>query len=195
MDGGSDSRLKPSWLGSSELPFFVVLKNNLDNLDQSATSSNPSLVPDDEHWLYPEVHYVFEDDDFSPTIDVLEQSKNDISVVIDFNEAADEVISYKSLSPSWQILNVSTESAATPTWRSDSNGRTCTMLLIEGTNSELNWNTNTAPVGGTKEEDDVDSLGDMKRLVESFKSRNEQLKQILFERSPDNGPRPSSPQP
>lgn len=73
--------------------YFVVLQT----LD---TKHKPQTV-------YPEVHYVFEDDAFAPEIDALEHQAGDVSVIIDLDETGTQILNCQSISPDWQVLSAS----------------------------------------------------------------------------------------
>lgn len=50
---------------------------------------------------------MFSDDDFAPTIDVLDSmGADDASLILDFDESGTKVVGVKSLSPAWQVTAV-----------------------------------------------------------------------------------------
>ena len=71
--------------------YFVVLQN-LDSKHKPVT-------------LYPEVHYIFEDDELAPEIDALDRQDGDISVIVNLDETGLNITNCQSISPDWQVLN------------------------------------------------------------------------------------------
>lgn len=125
------------------------------------------------HYLYPEVRYVFDDDDFSPAIELLEQQPNDISVIIDFDYDGKSVTGFESLSPNWQPLEVTTASSSAPTWAKHPKSTT-SMVFIDGISSECDQ------IHTRQEGDGAAILRDLKAKVHQFKLRNEQLRDIIY---------------
>ena len=109
--------------------------------------------------------------DFSPTAEVLSQHQGDISVIIDFDQSGEKVVNYQSLSPSWQITNVSTVNSTTPSWTGQD--ESSIKLLIEGTTDNIKTKIRAKP------KSKASSLNDTKQLMELVTSRNDQLKNLL----------------
>ncbi|CAN6608641.1 hypothetical protein TRVA0_003S04786 [Trichomonascus vanleenenianus] len=174
---------------NSTLPFFVVGRDNstyaipsrtppladkLPSLSSTQSSLDRSkqigdtgaFLPDQ---MYPEVRYVFEDDYFNPTVDVLED-ENDIAVIIDFDNTGEVIQGYQSLSPTWQIVGISSAASATPSWASsEHDDQQSIKLFIDGTSSTTT--TLRRRVDG--------SLRDTRNLMQAAVDRNEQLNRIL----------------
>lgn len=70
-------------------PLLVVMQN---------------IEDDGQSTIYPEVHHVYTDDTFVPALDAAECKEGNISLIVDLDESAEQIVSYKSLSPDWQIL-------------------------------------------------------------------------------------------
>lgn len=134
--------------------------------------------------LHPEIRYVFEDDDFNSTVDALDQRPGDLSVIIDFDESGEKVVSYKSLSPYWQVTNVATDNSTPPSWMGQD--QSSIKLLIDGTSSKttlVKKKQSSSSVNSTTTENDVSSiqakLTEANQLIRAINDRNEQLKHIL----------------
>lgn len=78
--------------------YFLVLQNVGPSLETDSSSIQT---------FYPEVHYVFADDAFSPELDALERQPGDISVLCDLNESGCELLGCQSISPEWQVTDAS----------------------------------------------------------------------------------------
>jgi hypothetical protein len=168
----------PAHLVNSELPFFVVLTERKQGITRESPLSASSTQ--ETSWTrYPEVKYVFEDDFFQPTIDVIEQNPGDVAVVIDFAPNGKDAVSYKSLSSSWQVVSVASQSSAAPSWVEQTEDSGTTMLCVTGT-SPSNAPANLDPVAkAPSESSQSEEMTVVKALIEAFRSRNDQLKQVL----------------
>lgn len=163
----------------SLLPFFVVLRQSVthgDNKDSKGELDQVSPL----HYLYPEVRYVFDDDDFSPAIELLEQQDDDVSVIVDFDYDGKSVTGFESLSPNWQPLEVTTATSSAPKWAKHPNSST-SMVFIDGISSQSDIPNVSA---NAKEKDAelpaADILQNLKAKVNQFKMRNEQLREIVY---------------
>lgn len=113
------------------------------NLAQSISSLEVSTESSD---VYPEIRYVFSDDDFAPTIDVLDSRQGDVSLIIDFDESGAQVVNATSLSSTWQISSVKekvSSGAPAPAWAAnDSMDATVAhVLYVNGTGSNPQFKT------------------------------------------------------
>lgn len=124
---------------------------------------------------------MFEDDDFQPTVDVLEQQPGDVSVVIDFGPDGREIVGHKSLSYSWQVLSVDTQSSGAPSWVEQSEDSGATMLRITGTRADRGIPSlpETIKSGSEMSQPDAHGINAVNALAEAFVERNKQLKQLL----------------
>lgn len=109
------------------------LKPQSPGLPQSSYSGSSSTTTannSNNHYrtIYPEIRYVFSDDDFVPTIDVLDAQQEDASVIIDFDSTGTKVVGSQSLSPAWQIISVSSPSLLSPSPSSPSLSASSSML-------------------------------------------------------------------
>lgn len=78
--------------------YFLVLQNVGVSSEKESKSSQT---------FYPEVHYVFADDAFSPEMDAIERQPGDISVLCDLDESGRELLGCQSISPEWQVTDAS----------------------------------------------------------------------------------------
>lgn len=134
--------------------FFVVLQNTNDGCRTT---------------IYPEVHYVYEDDAFSPELDASEQQNGDISVLCDLDETGRLLSSCRSISPEWQVVDASLQVQALD------HGQQSRLLCITGTNSRTN--ADLPELRGNFNEQVSRSI----LLVEQLKERNSEIKQALEE--------------
>lgn len=131
--------------------FFVVLQD----------------IEDGFHTIYPEVHYVYQDDTFSPALDVAEQQPDDISVLVDMSHDGSTVMSCHSLSPGWQVVSTSLETQAL---HCDMESK---LLSISGTNARQS--TDIPDLNGSFDTQ-VEST---RKIVARLEKRNQELRRIL----------------
>lgn len=86
-------------------------RQSSDPQPQTSTSITSTAASAKKYKLaYPEIRYVFADDDFSPAIDVLDSCNSDgpgeTGVVVDFDASGVNVIQAQSLSTGWQVHGV-----------------------------------------------------------------------------------------
>lgn len=134
--------------------FFVVLQNTIDG---GRTT------------IYPEVHYIYEDDGFSPELDALERQNGDISVLCDLDDTGRLLKSCRSISPEWQVVDASLQVQALD------HGQQSRLLCITGSNSRTN--ADLPELRGTFNEQVARSIS----LVDQLKQRNAEIKQALEE--------------
>lgn len=122
----------------------------------SSSSSSHSLVKSlkvttQSREIHPEIRYVFSDDDFAPTIDVLDcrqggnGNNNDVSLILDFDESGTRAVNATSLSSAWQISSVTervSTNAPAPAWAStDNDSSVAHVLFVEGTSAVPKFST------------------------------------------------------
>lgn len=176
----SASKISPSWKESS-LPFFVVVQDEStyvsSGIAQSADSdSKESLGTFDSNSLYPEVRYIFSDDYFSTSTEALEQSKDDISVIVDIDSSGERIESCDSLSATWQVTGATITATNSQAWMGE-DALNSFKIIVKGTGSSISSNSQT-----TYLEDSDSSLvavEKIKQAVQMFRDRNEQLKALL----------------
>lgn len=169
---------------TSALPFMVVVKST------SAT---------EQETIYPDIKYIFSDDEFNPTIDILQNGAG--AVIVDFDERGEAVTGHGSLSTEWQITDIrlvrnSSESEAVPpaptsaTTTVDSSKQkdlstrappwaeakmetdsVANVLYLDGVSTKGN-------AAGTMARSTVD-MKDVEELINGFQKTNEQIRQIL----------------
>lgn len=130
--------------------------------------------------LYPEVRYVFEDDDFNPTIEALDQEPGDVSVVVDFDQTGEKVVSYRSLSPYWQVVNVSSDDSAAPSWMG--HDQSSIKLIVDGTSSKTDLvrkRPNASSEASSSTVSAQSKLTETSQLMQAVIDRTDQLKQLL----------------
>lgn len=120
---------------------------------------------------YPEVHYIYSDDNFVPAMDVVEQQWGDVSVLVDFDESGREIVSSQSLSPGWQVLETRIESQALDR---DQPSR---LLSITGTKSRVP--TDIPDLDGSVRS----QVSRAMQLVENLESRNREIRKLLDTRT------------
>jgi hypothetical protein len=130
--------------------------------------------------LYPEVRYVFEDDDFNPTIEALDQEPGDVSVVVDFDQSGEKVVSYRSLSPYWQVVNVSSDDSAAPSWMG--HDQSSIKLIVDGTSSKtelVRKRPNASSENSASTASAQSKATETSQLMQAVIDRTDQLKQLL----------------
>lgn len=130
--------------------------------------------------LYPEVRYVFEDDDFNPTIEALDQEPGDVSVLVDFDQTGEKVVSYKSLSPYWQVVNVSSDDSAAPSWMG--HDQSSIKLIVDGTSSKpdlVRKRPNASLENSSSTTSAQSKFTETNQLMQAVIDRTDQLKQLL----------------
>lgn len=144
-ENGIGNSSMPKWFDSA-LPHFVVVQDQSDfsgpgtsRRDPDSGSQTPGSPISDQlitnRQIHPEIRYVFSDDDFDPTLDLLDQQDSaEISVVVDFDPAGENIVGYKSFTSNWQITNV--EKASQDATFSESSDNV-SLLSIMGASSEI----------------------------------------------------------
>lgn len=167
----NDGSTLPKWLESA-LPHFVVVQDQSDFSGSSPArrgADSGSQTPDSPNsdqlitnqYIYPEIRYVFSDDDFAPTLDLVDQQDpTEISVVIDFDQSGENVVGYKSFTSNWQISSV--DKASQDATFSDT-ADNISLLTITGASSEIKL-----PNHASSEE-----------LIAVLQARNAQLRNML----------------
>ncbi|CDO54418.1 hypothetical protein DV495_002933 [Geotrichum candidum] len=152
---------QPPWRNSS-LPFMVIVDtttsagpalppaprsqhepttNSINNNNNSSSSHDtpvpPPPQPPEEEWetIYPDVRYIFSDDQFFPTVEVLNSQTTTTAsaaddndpdaaaaaaagtipsgtVVVDFDQTGQKIVDINSLAVDWQVAGVSLGAAA-----------------------------------------------------------------------------------
>lgn len=130
------SNAHPPWRNSS-LPFMVIVDTTTttsilphnDGKTSHTTSDSTGEKEEDEEdkkeeveTVYPDIRYIFSDDQFFPTIDVLNSQTTTTfassqsaevaatasgAVVVDFDETGNNILDIKSLAVNWQVAGVS----------------------------------------------------------------------------------------
>lgn len=163
------------------MPFFVVVQDNSTyepgTVVESSTESgdSASVVPGNfvPNSLYPEVRYIFSDDDFSATIEALEQTKDDISVIVDFDSSGEKIVNCQSISTNWQVTNASVTAATSPAWMAQDSASSSFKLIVQGTGDSI---VDSKSITGDSSEPPAERI---RRLIHNFQDRNQQLKQLL----------------
>ena len=134
--------------------YFVVLENSAEG---------PTI--------YPEVHYVFQDDAFAPEMDVVERKPGDISVLVDLDESGQLVQGCQSISPEWQVTDASLATQALDT--ASNAEHTSRLLRITGAPAKSN-------------QDIVSFKGDFEQqiakgqsLIAQLESRHHEIKRAI----------------
>lgn len=144
--------------------FFVVLQD-------SETGAAAETV-------YPEVHYVFSDDAFAPEMDALERQEGDISVVVDLDETAHEIRNCQSISPDWQVTNVTLETQAlggTHNHPGLAPGPDQSSRLLRITGTSARQNLDVPSLQGSFESQVARGLD----LVRRLESRNDEVRRAI----------------
>lgn len=136
-------------INEPETDLFAVLHNEADG---------------GEVTVYPEVHHVYEDDEFSPETDAAEQQPGDISVIIDLNEAGTEIVKAQSISPGWQLTN------ATLTPQNLAAGQQSLLLCCTGT--QARQQVDIPDLAGTFEE----QVAQGAQLIDELERRNAEIR-------------------
>lgn len=153
----------------------VADEDGEEHIDQSVEKGRFACKP-----LYPEVRYVFEDDDFNPTIEALDQEPGDVSVLVDFDQTGEKVVSYKSLSPYWQVVNVSSDDSAAPSWMG--HDQSSIKLIVDGTSNRTDL-VRKRPNASSEDSSATTSAQskfiETSQLMQAVIDRTDQLKQLL----------------
>jgi hypothetical protein len=171
---------KPSWRGSS-LPFFVVLQDEstyvpgdiVESEESETRALHGTFI---SNTLYPEVRYIFSDDDFGATTEALEQSKDDISVIIDVDSSGEQVENCQSLSSNWQVTGATVTTASSPAWMGQDASNSF-KLVVRGTSSSIIDNSR----GLIRRDGELPAVDRIKQYIQTFRDRNEQLQALLKE--------------
>lgn len=189
---------------------------NSNSIDvKSSTSHLPTTLTTHTRTIYPEIRYVFSDDDFVPTIDVLDSQQEDASVIIDFDATGTKVIGgAKSLSPAWQVTNVTTASASTsanvqvggtkgqtPSWaeQAKETDSVAHILYLDGlpatrnkmlpinnnNNSSSISNSNTSSISTSSTSSNLDKAN-TQTLIRRFQETNSQIRKIISSTTTNN---------
>uniref|UniRef100_A0A060TAM2 ARAD1D20746p n=1 Tax=Blastobotrys adeninivorans TaxID=409370 RepID=A0A060TAM2_BLAAD len=199
----------PQWL-NSPLPFFVLVRDHSKYVLPGSVEPEPepqssrdihsqssSEVVERERiehggefltsQIYPDVRYVFEDDDFDPAVDALEHEEGDISVIVDFDATGEKIVSYKSLSPTWQITEAACDGSTTsaPAWVRGQPNSSSRKLFIDGTSNQ----TTTL----RRHHDRPSSpMSESRQLMQAVVDRSNQLRQLLYRQDGNASNPPSS---
>lgn len=131
---------------------FVIMQETADNCQST---------------IYPEVHYIYSDDNFVPAMDVVEQQWGDISVLVDFDESGQEIVSSQSLSSGWQVLDSRIEA------QNLDKDQPSRLLSITGTKSRVP--TDIPDLDGSVQS----QVSRAMQLVENLELRNREIRQLL----------------
>ncbi|CCH46305.1 hypothetical protein BN7_5897 [Wickerhamomyces ciferrii] len=163
----------------SALPYFVIVQDqsevnqqtfnntrrnslltpqtNSDHHGNSSTSTYGNVFSSSQNY-YPEIKYVFQDDDDHYDLEN-QLDEDEEAIVLEMDSNGDEVIGYKSLTPDLQIMNVSID---------DKN--LTKRISLNTTRAELENFDSLKP--------DKD-LNYIRKLADLYKLRSQQLESIL----------------